>query len=141
MIKVTSFGLSQEPYFRDLLKRISVLLPFQWNEIQIKRHPETRPSSPLLEEQKFLKSNSSFVLLDSKGKKLSDDEFYDFCFSKSERHFVVGPSFGFHSSFYEKMETSLSLSSLTLTHGLAQLVLAESLYRVACRLKNHPFVK
>jgi 23S rRNA pseudoU1915 N3-methylase RlmH len=141
MIKVSSFGISREAYFQDLLKRIPKLMPFQWNEISIKKHPESRPSQPLLEEQKFLKSHSSFVLMDAKGLRFSDDEFYDFCFSKSERHFVVGPSFGFHSSFYDKMEARISLSSLTLTHGLAQLVLAESLYRVACRLKNHPFIK
>lgn len=141
MIRVSSFGEVNQSYCRELIKRIQRLIPFDWTEIKLRRCPDQRPPQLLPEEKKFLEQNRNFHLLDIRGKALNDDEFYKLCFSNSEVHFVIGPAIGFHPDFYAQSLSCIQLSSLTLTHGLAQSLLAESVYRAACRLKNHPFVK
>lgn len=141
MITVTSFGLVRNARKDDLVERIKHLIPFSWNEIPIKRQPDLRPTQLLPEEKKFLDKAKDFWLLDPEGKTFNSETFYEFCFRASDRHLVVGPAVGFHKSFYQKAKGKMSLSSLTFTHELAQVILAESIYRSACMLKNHPFVK
>ena len=140
MIRVSSFGKTESD-LRDLyVKRILRMIPFSWTEISLKRCPDKRPSQLLPEEKKFLESHADLVLLDVGGKELNSQEFAHFCF-KADRHFVIGPAVGFHDDFRKRASHRLSLSRLTFTHGLAQAILAESIYRAACELKNHPFVK
>jgi 23S rRNA (pseudouridine1915-N3)-methyltransferase len=141
MIRVTSFGSVKSDWRDRYIRLTKKLIPFSWDEISIKRCPDQRTSSLLPEEEKFLESTKNFVLLDVGGKALSSKAFYEFCFKKSECHLVVGPAIGFHPDFFAKAEGSISLSSLTFTHELAQVILAESIFRSACILKNHPFVK
>ena len=92
------------------------------------------------EEEKFLKNTKSFFILDPGGKEMNSDQFYQWCF-KGDRQLVIGPAIGFHDEFKQKAQGVISLSKLTFTHNLAHLILAESIYRSACILKNHPFVK
>lgn len=141
MIRVTSFGKHQNPQ-RDLyISRIKHSIPFEWNEISVRKMPATRPNKLLSEEKKFLDSARSLVLLDPKGKLMTSQQLADFCFAGPDRHFVVGPAFGFTQDFYEAASQQISLSPLDFTHSLAQTMLAESLYRSVCIHKNHPFVK
>jgi len=140
MIRVSSFGKTEND-LRDLyIKRIERMIPFSWKEIALKRCPESRGALLLPEEKKFLESESDFILLDVKGREMTSEDFSRFCF-KADRHFVIGPAIGFHDLFRKRATASLSLSKLTFTHGLAQAMLAESVYRAACEMKNHPFVK
>lgn len=141
MIKVSCFGERKNAWKEDLICKTKRLIPLEWQDIPLKRLPSERPPRLLPEEEKFLKKNNSFHLMDPSGKVLSDQDFYEFCLSGPSRHLVVGPAFGFHPNFYQKALGKISLSPLTLTHELAQLVLSESLYRAACRQINHPFVK
>ncbi len=119
------------------------MISFDWSEIEMKKCPDRRTSSLSLlpEEKRFLDQNREFFLLDLEGKTFSDKDFYDWLFKGPDRHLVIGPAIGVHSEFKKKAKGSISLSSLTLTHGLAQIVLAETLFRAVCRLKNHPFIK
>lgn len=141
MIRVSSFGKNTNPT-RDLyVQRIKHAIPFQWDEIAIKKLPEKRPSKLLPEEKKFLENVQGFILLDPQGKQMTSKELSEFCFAGPDRHFVVGPAFGFASEFYDQASLKISLSKLEFTHGLAQAMLAESLYRSVCIQLNHPFVK
>ncbi|MBN8555954.1 MAG: 23S rRNA (pseudouridine(1915)-N(3))-methyltransferase RlmH [Deltaproteobacteria bacterium] len=141
MILVTAFGKTPNELRDRYIKRIKTMMPFEWNEIPLKKCPDQRPSQLLPEEIKFLKNASPFFLLDADGKSFDSNQFYRWCFQSSERHLVIGPAVGFHQDFYKAALGKISLSPLTLTHGLAHLVLAESIYRSVCMLKNHPFVK
>lgn len=141
MIRVTSFH-TEENLWRDrYVKELKRLIPFEWKQVAIKRCPSEATKLLLPEEQKFLKDHKRFFVLSPRGKLMTDLEFYHWLFKEADRHLVVGPAIGFSESFEKEAEGSLSLSPLTLTHALAQTVLAESLYRAVCRLKNHPFVK
>ncbi|MDB5038669.1 MAG: Ribosomal large subunit methyltransferase [Bacteriovoracaceae bacterium] len=140
MIRVSSFGKFENTWRDQYIQQIKRLTPFEWIQIPLKKSPDQRPTQLLLEEAKFLKENSNFYILDALGKEMNSDEFYKWCFKES-RHLVVGPAIGFHPDFKAKSQGSLSLSRLTFTHALAQTILAESIFRSACILKNHPFVK
>ena len=140
MIRVSSFGLGPLE-LRDLyIQRIQRMMPFTWKEIALKRCGDRRTATLLPEEKKFLESEKHFIVLDAKGQSMNSDEFMQFCF-QADRHFVVGPAIGFHEQFFKAASGCVSLSRLTFTHGLAQTMLAEALYRATCQMKNHPFVK
>lgn len=53
--------------------------------------------------------------------------------------FYVGGAEGFSQSFREKADLLLSLSSMTLPHELARVVLLEQLYRAFTLLAGHPY--
>jgi len=140
MIRVSSFGTVSSVDRDALIKKTSRMVPFEWNEIPLRKCPDKRTSQLLPEEKAFLEKYKSFHLLDAGGKKMTSESLAEWLF-KADRHLVIGPAIGFHDEFYRRAESQLSLSTLTFTHGLAQLMLAESIYRSACILKNHPFVK
>jgi 23S rRNA (pseudouridine1915-N3)-methyltransferase len=53
--------------------------------------------------------------------------------------FVIGSADGLDASIKDKAEALVSLSSLTLPHGLVRIVLAEQLYRAASLVAGHPY--
>ncbi|MCL2346171.1 MAG: 23S rRNA (pseudouridine(1915)-N(3))-methyltransferase RlmH [Desulfobulbus sp.] len=52
---------------------------------------------------------------------------------------LIGGPDGLDEEFKEQADERLRLSSLTLPHGLARLLLCEQLYRAVSVLKNHPY--
>lgn len=90
------------------------------------------------------KSKPALVLLDSRGKQLSSEEFAKFLERHQERGtqqlwFVVGGADGFTEKGLEAAQTQLSLGRMTLPHELARVVLLEQLYRAFTILKGHPY--
>ena len=55
--------------------------------------------------------------------------------------FVIGGAFGLGDDILRRSTLQLSLSSLTLPHEIARLVLVEQLYRAGTILKNEPYHK
>lgn len=53
--------------------------------------------------------------------------------------FLIGGPDGLAPACLARADEKLSLSLLTLPHGLARVVLAEALYRAASLLKGHPY--
>lgn len=53
--------------------------------------------------------------------------------------FVIGGADGVADDLKAEADELIRLSSLTLPHGLARLVLCEQLYRAVSILKNHPY--
>lgn len=53
--------------------------------------------------------------------------------------FVIGGPDGLDPALKRRAQTVLQLSSFTLPHGLARVVLVEQLYRAAMILANHPY--
>ncbi len=52
---------------------------------------------------------------------------------------LIGGADGLDEEFKRQADDSLRLSSLTLPHGMARLLLCEQLYRAVSVLKNHPY--
>lgn len=53
--------------------------------------------------------------------------------------FVIGGADGLHESVKSGAQQLLSLSPMTLPHGLVRVMLAEQLYRALSLLHNHPY--
>lgn len=52
---------------------------------------------------------------------------------------LIGGADGLDEEFKRQADDRVRLSSLTLPHGLARLVLCEQLYRAVSLLRNHPY--
>jgi 23S rRNA (pseudouridine1915-N3)-methyltransferase len=84
------------------------------------------------------------VLLDSRGKQLSSEEFAQFIRSHQERNptpllFATGPTNGFSENTRSHADFTLSLGKMTIAHELARIVLLEQLYRAFTILQGHPY--
>ena len=77
------------------------------------------------------------VVLDEKGKDLTTAQFA--ALLKAQTAFVIGGAEGLDDEVKKKASLLLRLSSLTLPHALAQVVLLEQLYRAATLLTGHPY--
>jgi 23S rRNA (pseudouridine1915-N3)-methyltransferase len=86
----------------------------------------------------------SIVLLDSRGKQLSSEEFAHFLENHQNRNpqpllFAVGGADGFSEQARKSASFVLSLGKMTLAHELARIVLLEQLYRALSILRGHPY--
>ena len=84
------------------------------------------------------------ILLDSKGKQLSSEEFARFLADHQQRNplpllFAIGAADGFSERTRQSASVVLSLGKMTLAHELARVVLLEQLYRAFTILKGHPY--
>jgi 23S rRNA (pseudouridine1915-N3)-methyltransferase len=87
---------------------------------------------------------STLVLLDSRGKQLSSEEFAHFLRDYEDRNplplvFAVGPADGFSEAARSAAQHTISLGKMTLAHELARVVLLEQVYRAFTILKGHPY--
>jgi len=55
--------------------------------------------------------------------------------------FLIGGAFGLDESLMAQARRRLSLSAMTLPHGMARLILAEQLYRAGTILRGEPYHK
>jgi 23S rRNA (pseudouridine1915-N3)-methyltransferase len=87
---------------------------------------------------------STLVLMDSRGKQLSSEEFARFLGDYRDRNplplaFAIGPADGFSEAAHTAAQHTISLGKMTLAHELARVVLLEQLYRAFTILKGHPY--
>lgn len=84
-----------------------------------------------------LPAGARLVALDERGKDLTTVQFSRLL--GVETAFVVGGPDGLDDKLKQDAHLLLRLSSLTLPHALAQVVLMEQLYRAATLLAGHPY--
>jgi 23S rRNA (pseudouridine1915-N3)-methyltransferase len=139
-LKIAWIGKTKDPAIQSLtteyLKRIS-----RYVEVQ---------GLPLADEAALLKLRDksrplhTLVLLDSRGKELSSEEFAEFLQNHQDRNpqplvLAIGPADGFSDAARKAANTNLSLGKMTLPHELARVVLLEQVYRAFTILKGHPY--
>lgn len=149
-IKIAWVGKTKEPAIQSLadeyLKRISRYVSVE--------------GQPLRDEEGVLQlcgrgsfagtsktasaGKSTLVLLDSRGKQFSSEEFARFLGDYQDRNprpliFAVGPANGFSDAARSAAQHTISFGRFTLTHELARLVLLEQVYRAFTILKGHPY--
>ena len=137
-LRIAWLGKTKEPAIQtltdDYLKRLS--------------HYADAQGIALKDESALLKLRgrqpSALVLLDSRGKQLSSEEFAQFLGNHQDRNpspliFAVGPASGFTAETRQEANLLLSLGKMTLAHELARVVLLEQLYRAFTILKGHPY--
>ena len=77
------------------------------------------------------------VALDERGKDLTTRQFAALLAEPTA--FVIGGADGLDAAIKREAALLLRLSSLTLPHALAQVLLCEQLYRAATLLTGHPY--
>lgn len=93
---------------------------------------EKRPNSPYL------------IVLDEAGDALTSRKFASLLVNRrdagdAELVFIVGGADGVARSLADRANLQLALGPMTLSHGLARVVLAEQLYRAATIIAGHPY--
>jgi 23S rRNA (pseudouridine1915-N3)-methyltransferase len=136
-LRIAWIGKTKEPAIESLtdeyLKRLS-----RYAEVQ---GMVVRDESALL---KPAANRHLLVLLDSRGKQFSSEEFAEFLRNHQDRNplplvFAVGPANGFSPEIRQEAKLLLSLGKMTVAHELARVVLLEQLYRAFTILKGHPY--
>lgn len=90
------------------------------------------------------REKSTLVLMDSRGKQFSSEEFAKFLREHQERNprplvIAIGGADGFGDRTREAAQQIISLGRMTMAHELARVVLLEQIYRAFTILKNHPY--
>jgi 23S rRNA (pseudouridine1915-N3)-methyltransferase len=89
-------------------------------------------------------TKSTLVLMDSRGKEFSSEQFAKFLGDYQDRNplpliFVLGSADGFSDAARATAQHTISLGKMTLPHELARVVLLEQVYRAFTILKGHPY--
>jgi 23S rRNA (pseudouridine1915-N3)-methyltransferase len=131
----------------EYLKRMPRELPASVSEIK----PELRGSKTreqLLAAEKgrirdALPATCRIVVLDEKGDDLTTlklaQRIEAWMQDGRDVALLIGGADGLDEEFKRQADDRVRLSSLTLPHGLARLVLCEQLYRAVSLLRNHPY--
>jgi 23S rRNA (pseudouridine1915-N3)-methyltransferase len=141
-IKIAWIGKTKEPAIAALteeyLKRISRYCPVE--------------ELPLRDDRALLAmcgghkggSKSTLVLMDSRGKEFSSEQFATFLRDYQDRNplplvFAIGGADGFSAEVRGVAQQTMSLGKMTLAHELARIVLLEQVYRGFTILRGHPY--
>jgi 23S rRNA (pseudouridine1915-N3)-methyltransferase len=144
-IKIAWIGKTKEPAIKSLteeyLKRISRYVQVEGVTL--------RDEAAMLEmcrrtEGKQAGAKSTLVLMDSRGKEFSSEQFAKFLGDHRDRNplplvFAVAGADGFSNEARAAAQQAISLGKMTLAHELARVVLLEQLYRAFTILKGHPY--
>jgi len=89
---------------------------------------------------------ATVVLLDAAGKHFTSEEFAAWLGGQRDRGareliFLCGDAEGYPAALRQRAHQKLSLSSMTFSHELARVVLAEQLYRAFAILAGSPYPK
>jgi 23S rRNA (pseudouridine1915-N3)-methyltransferase len=106
---------------------------------------ELREDSAALRKLEF-PSGAVVVLLDAAGKQYTSAEFARWLGRERDRGirdviFLCGGAEGFPETLRARVNVKISLSSLTMPHELARVMLAEQVYRGFAILAGHPYPK
>jgi len=123
--------------FDDYVKRISRSCPIEITEVRdadaaFKKLDAERPAT--------------VVLLDASGKSLDSNALAKWLGELRDRGtreliFLCGNAEGFPKNLRQRAHQKLSLSSMTFSHELARVMLAEQLYRAFAILSGSPYPK
>ena len=106
---------------------------------------ELREDSAALKRLEF-PSGATIVLLDAAGKQHTSADFAKWLGRERDRGireliFLCGGAEGFPETLRAQSNAKISLSSLTMPHELARVMLAEQIYRGFAILAGHPYPK
>lgn len=162
-IKIAWIGKTKEPALQALtdeyLQRISRYVPVEGNAVRdeaallemcgrassAKSGKSSTVNSSSAKHRKSASGvKSTLVLMDSRGKEFSSEQFAQFLGDYQDRNplplvFAVGAADGFSIETRVAAQFTMSLGKMTLAHELARVVLLEQIYRAFTILKGHPY--
>lgn len=107
---------------------------------------ELRDSSPSAIRKMKLDPGATMVLLDAAGKQFTSQQFAKWLGGLRDRGvreivFLCGDAEGFPDELRAKVTQRISLSTFTMPHEFARVMLAEQVYRAFAILAGHPYPK
>jgi 23S rRNA (pseudouridine1915-N3)-methyltransferase len=141
-IRLVMLGKTRRPEIRTILEDYVTRIS-RFAEVQI---TELREDSAASLRKLDLDSASTVVLLDDAGTQQTSAKFAKWLGETRDRGareiiFLCGDAEGFPEALRRRATQKLSLSTLTFSHELARVMLAEQLYRAFTLLAGHPYPK
>lgn len=157
-IRLISVGKVKEKYLQagieEYLKRLGPYAKVEM--VSLPDEPIPDNASPGQEEQvkqreaerilKAIDPGQQVVVLDSRGKEFTSEEFAAFLQERALRGqpnlaFVIGGSLGLDRAVLDRADTKLSLGRMTLLHQMVPLILLEQIYRGFKINRGEPYHK
>lgn len=131
----------------EYIKRMPRELPISVVDIKPEiRGSKTREQLMAAEKARIkaaLPASVRLIALDERGSDLSTKKLADrlevWMQDGRDVAFLIGGADGLDPELKTEADEMIRLSSLTLPHGMARLVLCEQLYRAVSLLRNHPY--
>lgn len=131
----------------EYVRRMPRELPLSLQEVRPEpRGSKTREQLMAAERQRItaaIPASARVIALDERGRDLTTRQLADcldaWMHEGRDVYFVIGGADGLDPEWRQGADMSLRLSSLTLPHAMARLVLCEQLYRAISLLRNHPY--
>jgi 23S rRNA (pseudouridine1915-N3)-methyltransferase len=141
-LTLVMLGKTRRPEIRALVEDYAGRIG-RYAEIQIS---ELREASPATLRKLKLDSAATVVLLDAAGKQFTSQQFARWLGDLRDRGarelvFLCGDAEGFPDELRAAAKQKISLSTLTMPHEFARVVLAEQIYRAFAILAGHPYPK
>lgn len=148
-IKIAWVGKTKEPAIQALtaeyLKRIARYVPVEGIVLRDEDAMlQLCGRAPSVKAGKTAGGKSTLVLMDSRGRQFSSEQFAHFIGDYQDHNplplvFAVGPADGFTEAGRSAAQRTISLGPMTLPHELARVILLEQVYRAFTILKGHPY--
>ncbi len=137
-----------EAAFEEFSARMPRELPLELRQIKAEPRTGGKPVEALMAAEAVriraaLPVRCRLVVLDERGADLTTralaDHLEQWMADGEDIALVIGGPDGLAPDLKAQADETLRLSSLTLPHALARVLLAEALYRATSLLKNHPY--
>ena len=131
----------------EYVKRMPRELPLSVVEVKPEpRGSKTREQLLAAEKSRLQAALSGFsrvVVLDERGTDLTTvklaQRLEDWMREGGDTAFIIGGADGIDEELKQRADAMIRLSSLTLPHAMARLILCEQLYRAHSVIRNHPY--
>ena len=121
----------------DFLDRCRPLA--QVEVLQVKDSDPDREGRDMVQKLGSAAGRGQVVALDENGKTMTSKQFSSLLGRHGDISFLIGGPDGLGNAARERATTTLRLSSMTLTHELARVLLAEQIYRGLSILRGLPY--
>jgi 23S rRNA (pseudouridine1915-N3)-methyltransferase len=152
-ITVLSIGKTKESWLKEGLKlylaKLERYTRLTWTELEDIKNAATLPVPELKRKESALIlgkiiAGDHIILLDEQGKSLTSPGLaaeLESLMNRSVQNivFVIGGAYGFDEALYQQARQKIALSSLTFTHQMVRVILAEQLYRAFTILNNEKY--
>jgi 23S rRNA (pseudouridine1915-N3)-methyltransferase len=123
----------------DYIKRMPKDFPIEVKELK----PDISPVKEGLKILESLPKNATIIAMDERGRDLTTMQLtqmmQDWRQEGKDVVFLIGGADGLSQEIKQKSTTLIRLSSMTLPHAMARLILIEQLYRAYTILQGHPY--
>ena len=152
-IVLLTIGKTSDKYLIDGIteykSRLRHYTKFQMFEITSIKNAKNLSQSELMKKEgslilKNLQNSDYLVVLDDKGDQFTSAKFAQrlqkwMCIGRKRLVFVIGGSYGFSDTVYQRANEKLSLSKMTFSHQMVRLFFVEQIYRGFTILNNEPY--